>query len=177
LPDDAYGKSKWLAEQFLKTLESPTFCVSVVRPPMVYGPGVKGNMEKLIALCRLPLPLPFAKVGNQRTMVFVDNLVEMVNALIEKPISGIFVPSDAFAISTDELIIFLRKALGKKAHVFALPSFLGALLKRLRPALHHRLFGSFVINNKKTNQELSFAAPYTTEFGIETMVKGDRTSV
>ena len=83
-PEDAYGKSKLEAEQFLQTIQDENFKVAIVRPPMVYGAGVKGNMDRLIRLCQRKYPLPFGNVGNLRTMVFVDNLIELLNTIIDQ---------------------------------------------------------------------------------------------
>src|ERR1700674_4978017 len=72
-PEDAYGKSKWKAEEYLKSLQSERFRIAIIRPPLVYGPGVKGNMIRILRLADKNIPLPFAKAGNERSMVFVDN--------------------------------------------------------------------------------------------------------
>ncbi|MFY7964963.1 MAG: NAD-dependent epimerase/dehydratase family protein [Chitinophagaceae bacterium] len=170
-PEDAYGKSKLEAEQFLKTLQNENFKVAIVRPPMVYGKGVKGNMDKLIALCNKNYPLPFGNIGNLRTMVFVDNLIDLLNTIINLQAQGIFIPGDKKPISTDDLIIMIRKALGKQPKLITIPKFLRSIIKKFKPALHKRLFGSFVIDTKNTNAILNFVPPYSTEFGIELMCK------
>ncbi len=170
-PEDSYGKSKLEAEQFVKALQDENFTVAIVRPPMVYGKGVKGNMDKLIALCNKNYPLPFGKIGNARTMVFVDNLVELLNTIIDQQAQGIFIPGDKRPISTDALIVMIRKALGKEAKLISIPKFLRSIIKTLKPALHKRLFGSFIIDTKNTNATLNFVPPYSTEFGIEEMCK------
>lgn len=170
-PEDAYGKSKLEAEQFVKTLQDENFKVAIVRPPMVYGKGVKGNMDKLIALCNKNYPLPFGNIGNLRTMVFVDNLVELLNTIIDQQAQGIFIPGDKKPVSTDALIVMIRKALGKEPKLISIPKFLRRIIKTFKPALHKRLFGSFVIDTKNTNATLNFVPPYSTGFGIESMVK------
>lgn len=170
-PEDAYGKSKLEAEQIVKTLQDENFKVAIVRPPMVYGKGVKGNMDKLIHLCNKNYPLPFGNIGNLRTMVFVDNLVELLNTIIDQQAQGIFIPGDKKPISTDALIVMIHKALGKEPKLISIPKFLRSIIKTLKPALHKRLFGSFVIDTKNTNATLNFVPPFSTEFGIESMVK------
>lgn len=170
-PEDAYGKSKLEAEQIVKTLQDENFKVAIVRPPMVYGKGVKGNMDKLIALCNKNYPLPFGNIGNLRTMVFVDNLVELLNTIIDQQAQGIFIPGDKKPISTNDLIVLIRKALGKEPKLISIPKFLRSIIKTFKPAFHKRLFGSFVIDTRNTNATLNFVPPYSTEFGISEMCK------
>ena len=170
-PEDAYGKSKLQAEQFLQIIQDENFKVAIVRPPMVYGAGVKGNMDRLIHLCKKKYPLPFGNIGNLRIMVFVDNLVELLNTIIDQQAQGIFIPGDKKPLSTDELIIMIRKALDKEPKLITIPKFLRSIIKSLKPALHKRLFGSFVIDTKATNGKLNFVPPFTTEYGINQMVK------
>jgi nucleoside-diphosphate-sugar epimerase len=171
-PEDAYGKSKLQAEQFLQTIQDENFKVAIVRPPMVYGAGVKGNMDRLIHLCKKKYPLPFGNIGNLRTMVFVDNLVEVLNAIIDYKADGIFIPGDKKPISTDALILMIKQSLGEKNNLISIPKFLRKIIKTVKPELYKRLFGSFVIDTKATNGKLNFVPPYSTEFGIEKMVEG-----
>ncbi len=170
-PEDAYGKSKLQAEQFLQNLQDENFKVAIVRPPMVYGAGVKGNMDRLIHLCQKNYPLPFGNIGNLRTMVFVDNLIELINTIIDQEAKGIFIPGDKKPIATDELIRMIKQALGKKVKLISIPIFLRKFIKTIKPSLYNRLFGSFVIDTKATNGKLNFVPPFTTEYGIEKMVK------
>lgn len=83
-PDDAYGRSKLMAEKYLQSIQNETFKVAIVRPPMVYGPGAKGNIIKLMQLASTKYPLPFGNIQNQRSVVFVDNLVLLLQAIAEK---------------------------------------------------------------------------------------------
>lgn len=171
LPEDAYGKSKLEAEQFLQTIQDENFKVAIVRPPMVYGAGVKGNMERLIHLCQKKYPLPFGNIGNLRTMVFVDNLIEVLNAIIDYKADGIFIPADKKPISTDALILMIKQSLGEKNNLISIPKFLRTIIKTVKPELYKRLFGSFVMDTKATNGKLNFVPPFTTEYGIDQMVK------
>ncbi len=169
-PEDAYGKSKLDAELFLRSIETNQFKVAIVRPPLVYGPGVKGNMIKILKLADSNLPLPFGRTNNHRSMVFLDNLVELINKIIETRSSGTFVAGDAKTVSTDELITALRKVLHRKPRLISIPAIGRQLLRKLKPSFFNRLFGSFVINNSKTNQVLKFEPPYAFEHGIQKMV-------
>lgn len=176
-PEDAYGKSKLQAEQFLETIHDETFVVAIVRPPMVYGAGVKGNMDRLIHLCQKKYPLPLGNIGNLRTIVFIDNLIEMLNAIIDYKAEGIFIPADKKPISTDALILMIKESLGTKNNLVSIPKVLRKIIKIIKPELYKRLFGSFVIDTKATNGKLNFVPPFSTEFGIDKMVKGNLNKV
>jgi nucleoside-diphosphate-sugar epimerase len=167
-PNDAYGESKWKAEQFL--LQQTVATVAIVRPPLVYGPNVKGNMLKIMELCNSNKPLPFASIANKRSMVYVDNLIELINTILQKKAKGIFVAGDLAPISTTTLVTLIRNALGKKVNIFSIPQPLRTIIKRIKPSLYIRLFGSFYINNKQTNEQLNFIPKYTTQYGVEQMV-------
>jgi nucleoside-diphosphate-sugar epimerase len=170
IPGDAYGKSKLEAEKYLKSIENNQFKVAIVRPPLVYGPGVKGNMNRMLKLANSNLPLPFAKTRNRRSMVFLDNLIELLNRIVLTGSRGTFVAGDERAVSTEELISEIRKAMDKKTRLFAIPGAGRWLLRKLRPDFSKRLFSSFVIENKRTNQVLQFAPPFSFEFGIKQTV-------
>ena len=169
-PTDAYGTSKLQAEQYVQSLADGTFTVAVIRPPLVYGPGVKGNMARLLQLADKNYPLPFGNSCNARSMVFVDNLVELINRIIEQNAGGVFIAGDRQPLATDALLGLIRKELGKSRRLFTVPGPLRAGIRIIRPALYTRLFGSFVVDNGATNRKLDFIPPYTTEQGVAQMV-------
>ena len=169
-PTDAYGKSKLMAEEYLRSIESDQFKVAIVRPPLVYGPRVKGNMIRFLRLAEKNIPLPFGGDANQRSMVFIDNLIALINRIIEIGASGTFVAGDRQPFSTGKLMSLMRGFMKKKAGLVTVPSVGRNILKSVSPKLFNRLFGSFVIDNSKTNQVLSFTPPITTEEGIRQMV-------
>jgi nucleoside-diphosphate-sugar epimerase len=171
LPEDPYGKSKLEAEQYLQSIEGLRFAVSIVRPPVVYGPGVKGNIIRLMAAIYKGRPLPLGNTRNQRSMVFLDNLIELVHRIIDTRMAGIFVAGDERPLSTDGLIKLIGKHLHGKSRLVSVPGFMRKLLKAVKPGLYKRLFGSFVIDNSDSNKRLNFTPPYSTEYGIEQMVK------
>ena len=166
-PEDPYGKSKLKAEFAAQGLPIE---VTVVRPPVVYGPGVKGNILRLLEAVDKGRPLPLGKTGNQRSMVYLDNLIELIHRVIDSGKPGIFVPTDERPVSTDELIRLMGRGLGKRTRLITIPGFMRKLLKLVRPGLYKRLFGSFVIDNTITNRKLQFKPPYSTEYGIQQMV-------
>ncbi len=175
-PDDAYGKSKLLGEQYVRQMADENFIVSIVRPPLIYGSGVKGNMLKLMQLAQKNVPLPFGNINNKRSMVYVGNLVALLDKIIETKQPGIFIAGDAAPLSTTFLVSLLQKYSGKKTNLIQIPKWLQTVIKKLHYQLYIRLFGSFVINNASTNQQLHFHPPYSTEEGVEDMVKWFKTT-
>ncbi|MDE3249244.1 MAG: NAD-dependent epimerase/dehydratase family protein [Bacteroidota bacterium] len=171
IPSDPYGASKWQAEQYLQTLQQPGFTVSIVRPPLVYGPGVKGNMIRLLQLADKKWPLPFGASANARSMVYLDNLVALINKIVDEPAAGIFVAGDEKPVETSDLIRMIRQELGNKAPLFSIPGVLRTLIKKWRPGLYIRLFGSYVIDNSATNRALNFLPPVTTAAGVKAMTQ------
>jgi UDP-glucose 4-epimerase len=159
-----------MAEEYLLSISSNTFKVAIVRPPLVYGPRVKGNMIKLLQLAEKNIILPLGNIGNKRSMVFIDNLVALINNIINKQASGIFIAGDARPISTDELVCLMRRFLHNNSRLVSIPAFLRTIIKKVKPALYVRLFGSFVVDNGGTNKLLNFTPPYSTEYGIGKMV-------
>lgn len=170
-PSDAYGASKLKAEQQLKAIEDESFKIAIVRPPLVYGPRVKGNMIRLLRLADKNYPLPFGDSRNFRSMVFADNLIAFINTIVEQRATGIFVASDPEPISTDKLIKMIRAHMGNSHGLVSVPEVLRKGIKKLRPGLYKRLFGSFVVDNSAGNRLLHFVPPYTTEYGVAQMVK------
>jgi nucleoside-diphosphate-sugar epimerase len=170
-PVDAYGKSKYQSEELLRFMSTELFKVAVVRPPLVYGPEVKGNMLRLLELAAKNYPLPFGNSRNLRSMVYIDNLLELINNIIARQATGTFIAGDSQPMPTDQLISVIRKNMGKKEDLVTIPSLFRGLLKIVRPAMHSRLFGSFVVDNSSTNKTLGFVPPFSSEQGISEMVK------
>ncbi|MFW6249109.1 MAG: NAD-dependent epimerase/dehydratase family protein [Bacteroidota bacterium] len=165
-PLDAYGKSKIEAERRLLDEEEENFTVSVVRTPVVYGPGVKANISNLIKLIdRVPV-LPLGGIYNRRSMVYVGNLVSMVEAIIQKKAHGVFLAADKEIIPVTELVQNIADALEKKRIVFAMPSFLWKLIKIIKPAYYYRLHDNLEVNNEKTRGRLEWEPPYLFKDGI-----------
>lgn len=171
-PQDNYGISKLYAEKELQKLQSESFIVSIIRTPIVYGKNVKGNIRSLITLIKKISILPFAKTNNQRSMVYIGNLCALINTIVNQKQSGVFLASDDTPLSTTELIQKIAFSLGITIYLIHIP-FFDYLLKKLKPSLHQRLFGNFVVDNTKTKQILNFHNPYSSEEGIKNMIKGN----
>lgn len=169
-PDDAYGKSKYSAEIGLKNLEDKHFIVSIIRTPLVYGEGVKANMNSLIRLIEILPLLPFRSVNNKRNFTFTENLVGYIDKIIERKSSGIFIAMDEYALSTTELVLYLSKYLGEKVRLFRLPLIFIHIGTFLIPSYFERLYGSLEFDNSKTKKELNFKPPFSSEEGLRRMI-------
>jgi nucleoside-diphosphate-sugar epimerase len=167
--NDPYGESKLKAEQYLQSIEDDNFIVSIIRPPLIYGPGVKGNLIRFLELGNKSYPLPFKNLKNRRTMVFLDNFIELINRIIETKQSGIFLASDESPISTEKLISEIRHNLGKKPNLFETPDFMKKMLGIVKPEFALRLFGSLEMDTSDSFKRLDFKPPYSIEQGIKSM--------
>lgn len=136
-PEEAYGVSKWEAEQLLMEVSARTGLeVVIVRPPLVYGPGVKGNFARLVRWVRAGVPLPFASVQNKRSLVSLPNLVDLLGCCAVHPRAAgqVFLAGDGEDLSTPDLIRRLAQVQRRPARLFAVPpsglNALGTLLGR-----------------------------------------------
>ncbi|MFA5478378.1 MAG: NAD-dependent epimerase/dehydratase family protein [Bacteroidales bacterium] len=172
-PEDDYGKSKLKAEYELQKLEDQDFKVSIIRTPIVYGYGVKANIKNLINLVNKVPVLPFGKIENKRSMVYIGNLCHLVDEVITQEKSGIFLASDDEPLSTSKLIELITKNLDKKIYLVKIP-FFESLLKILKPSFHKRLYGSLEVDNNITKEKLNLINPYSVENGVRLMIKGEK---
>ena len=119
-PDNAYGKSKLQAEIEITKLADPLFIISIIRPPMIYGKGCKGNYNSLRSIA-LKYPF-FPKVDNKRSMLYIDNLSEFIYLLIIYPMEGYFFPQNSELINTTQWVLLIAEEHNKRIHA---SSFLG----------------------------------------------------
>lgn len=172
-PEDDYGRSKWDAEQHLHAVAAETgLDVVIVRPPLVYGPGVKGNLARLMRLIERGVPLPLAQVDNRRSMIGVGNLADALRVCIEHPRAAgcTFLVSDGSDISTPELIRAIAAALGHPARLLAVPATMLRLAANAAGSgTLRRLIGSLQVDSGPIRSELDWRPPHTFEHGIEAM--------
>ncbi|MDY3200002.1 MAG: NAD-dependent epimerase/dehydratase family protein [Arcobacter sp.] len=171
-PEDDYGKSKLKAEHELQKLEDENFKISIIRTPIVYGYGVKANIKSLVNLVNKVSLLPFGKIENKRSMVYIGNLCHLVDEVIIQQKAGIFLASDDEPLSTSKLIDLIAKNLDKKIYLIKIP-FFESLLKIVKPSFHKRLYGSLEIDNTITKEKLNLRNPVSVEDGIKLMIKGE----
>ncbi len=170
-PADAYGRSKREAELGLRDLEARTGLeVVILRPPLVYGPGVRANFLRLLRLVDRGLPLPLASVDNRRSLVFVNNLADAILTCLEHPAAagGTFYVSDSELLSTPELIRRLAAALGRPVRLFPFPPSLLRLVAKAagRAAVAERLLGDLTVDDAPLRETLSWVPPITPDEGI-----------
>ena len=171
-PKDVYGKSKLKAENELRKLESDAFKVSIIRTPIVYGYGVKANIKNLMSLIQKVPLLPFGNIQNKRSMIYIGNLCHLVDVIIEKKESGVFLAADDKPLSTTKLIELIAQELDRKVYLLNIPLF-PWLLKKLKPSFYKRLYESLEVDNTKTKEILNFQNPYSVEEGIKLMLHGE----
>lgn len=138
-PKSNYGKSKLLAEKLLKTLEDDSFKVAILRPPMVYGKGCKGNYPRLANLA-LMTPV-FPKIDNKRSMIYIDNLSEFVKQIIDNSSGGIFFPQNADYVNTSEMVRLIAEAHGKSIRFTKL---FNPLIKLFKVSTVNKVFGDLM---------------------------------
>ena len=167
-PQDFYGISKWEAEQGLQKIAKKTGMeVVIIRPPLVYGPGVKGNFANLIKLLDKGVPLPLGAIHNRRSMIALGNLVDLIITCIDHPNARnqIFLASDGVDLSTSELLRRLAQAMGRNSRLLPIPSkFLtfAASVMGKKP-LADRLLGSLQVDILKTRELLNWSPPFTVD--------------
>lgn len=170
-PLDPYGISKHEAELALQCIASDTGMeVVIIRPPLVYGAGVKGNFAALSRIVRKGLPLPLGAIHNSRTMVGIDNLISLIITCIDHPSAAnqVFLAGDAEDLSTSELLRRVAKAMGKPSRLIPVPQswlLLTAILLG-RQAVAQRLFGSLQIDISKARNLLGWEPPVSVDEGL-----------
>lgn len=151
LPADLYAMSKWEGEQAVRrALVGSDVQVTIVRSPLVYGPEVKANFLSLLKLVDSRLPLPFANIRNERSIIFVDSLADLLAECMSSPAAQgeTFLASEGPPVSTPELIRLLASELGKPARLFGVPTRLLEALARLtgQSRMAERLVSSFAVD-------------------------------
>jgi nucleoside-diphosphate-sugar epimerase len=171
-PSDPYGRGKLAIERALLAAarESGGIEIVILRPPLVYGPGVKANFRALMRLVASGLPLPLAGIDNRRSLIFIDNLVDLVGrACLHPGAAGrVLLARDAADLSTPELIRLLAAGLGRPARLFSVPRSALAVLHRLPKLgpLLSRLTLSLEVDDAETRAALDWRPPVSPEIGL-----------
>jgi UDP-glucose 4-epimerase len=167
-PGDPYGVSKYEAESALWTLARETSLeVVVIRPVLIYGPGVKANFAAMMKWLQRGVPLPFGAIYNKRSLVALDNLVDLILTCVASPAAAgqTFLVSDDEDLSTTALLKRMAIALGVSSRLIPVPSVLLSLGARLggRENLRRRLFDSLQVNINPTKKRLAWRPPITVD--------------
>ena len=170
-PHDAYAISKWEAEQALRRIVEETGLELVIlRPPLVYGPGVKANFLKLLNLVRKGVPLPLASVGNRRSLVALENLVDFIVLCMEHPkaVGETFLVSDGEDISTPDLIRMIARKMKMPARLIPFsPKAIRFAAQILgKKAAANRLLGSLQIDSSKADRLVGWHRTISLDEGI-----------
>ena len=170
-PTDPYGISKLEAEQALREIEAETgLQVVIVRPTLVYGPGVKANFLNMMKIVSRGIPLPLASIRNKRSLIYVGNLVDVLAACAAHPAAAgkTYLVSDGEDVSTPDLIRHTAAALGCPARLFPVsPSLMrlaGTFIGK-RPTVD-RLLGSLTVDSSAIRRELGWRPPFTMDEGL-----------
>jgi nucleoside-diphosphate-sugar epimerase len=167
-PEDSYGRAKLASERALAAVaEDAGLELVVIRPPLVYGPGVAGNFRALGRLAASGLPLPFAALVNRRSLIFVGNLADLIATAATHPaaVRRTWLAADGADLTVAELIMLLAAASGRRARLFAVPNSCFAVLRclpGLAPAAA-RLSLPLQIDDTATRAELGWAPPFSAE--------------
>lgn len=172
-PENAYGKSKSLADHDIWELADKNFQVSIVRPPMIYGGNkcAPGNMQRLIKLSQKGLPLPFKNISNQRHFLHIGNLVECLRCILENTTkSEVYLPSDRKSYSTEDILNRISFITKKKVRCFKLPNIATLLLKELKPNIFERLYGNKTIYAQTELMQIGYKPLFTLSDGLKEMI-------
>jgi len=170
-PSGPYAESKYLAEKEVEKLASEGFTVSVIRIPLVYGPGVKGNIEKLIRFVKKSPLIPFKDIHNARSMVYIDNLVAFIERVILLNKPGIYLPTDGQPYSTTQVVEEIIHAMDPEKKNLYFPYWMQKLIKLVVPSYYDRLFGTLVINNSSSVKILNYKPEVTLAEGMSETVR------
>jgi nucleoside-diphosphate-sugar epimerase len=167
-PEDVYGLAKWRLEEAMRAEAGER--LAILRPPLVYGPGVKANFLSLLRLVDSGLPLPLAAIDNRRSLVFLDNLLDLVETALVHPAAAgeTFLLRDDEEVSTAELTRRIAAALGRRPRLFAWPPALLRLAALLagRAGAADRLLSSLRVDDLATRQRLGWHPRVTLEDGL-----------
>ena len=172
VPADAYAISKWDAEQALWQVAAETGMeVVMLRPPLVYGPGVKGNFLRLMQTIDKRRPLPLGAIHNQRSLIYLGNLVDVIRLCLTHPNAAgkTFLVSDGDDVSTPELVRRIAASLGRRPFLLPVPAswmqWAGRVLGK--QAAVDRLLGSLCVDISPLREELDWTPPYSMQAGLE----------
>lgn len=176
-PLDAYGISKMEAEQGLRKIAAQTgMDVVIIRPPLVYGPGVKANFAAMMRWLRRGVPLPLGAIDNRRSLVALDNLVDLILTCLTHSAAAnqTFLVSDGEDVSTSALLRRMGEAMNRPARLVSVPTGLLKLAAALvgRRDMAQRLCGSLQVDIEKNHQLLGWRPPLTLNQGLKKAAQG-----
>jgi len=174
-PEDPYGISKHEAEQGLVEIARETGMeIVIIRPPLVYGPGVKGNFASMMRWIAKGIPLPLGAIHNQRSLIALDNLVDFIITCIDHPAAAnqTFLVADGEDLSTTDLLRRVGQAMNRPARLIPVPMSVLKLGARLRgkQAMAQRLCGNLQVDISKAREMLGWTPPVSVDEGLRRAV-------
>lgn len=169
-PNDPYGKSKYEAEKILKELENEEFKVAIVRPPMVYGEGVRGNMLSLIKLINILPVMPFNYDINKRSIISIENLLYMTHLIIKNKAQGVYLGTEGKPVSIKEIADSIQNGLNKRKFNISIPGFIFNLLCTVKPNIMVRLYGSLAFSQENGYKNINYVPKSSMDNQIKLMV-------
>ncbi len=171
-PEDPYGISKWEAEQGLMEIGKATgMQIVILRPPLVYGPDVKGNFAQLLRVMEKPLPLPLGSIRNQRSLIYLGNLVDVILLCATHPAAAnqTYLVSDGNDVATPDLIRLLAVKMQVKPLVIPCPVWMLRLMAGVagKSAQLNRLLDSLQVDIRKLRENTGWHPAYTTDQGMQ----------
>jgi len=170
-PIDAYGKSKLKAEEFILNFKSDEIKVSIIRPVLIYGKGVKGNLLNLMKLLDKNLPLPFYNIKNKRSILSINNLVKLIYHIYVNRIECQINAADLNTINTSELVGKFKHHLNSRSIIFSLPYIFHLILRFIAKSKYDKLFSSSYIDPKESYLSIGFTPLRDTDTEIIEMIK------
>ncbi len=175
-PIDEYGESKLQAEEIIKSYcQDHKMSYTILRPPLIYGPKVKGNFSDLLAISASKLPLPFSALNNKRSLIYIENLLDIIYlALVNsKARNETFLLCDGQDLSVQELITNIRNIMKLPTNLWYCPlvvlEFIFKILKRQQAFL--RLSSPLQVNNQKVRSYLGWQPRFSIDQGLEETIK------
>lgn len=180
-PSDPYAISKWEAELALARVSTETgLIVTVLRPPLVYGPGVGGNFASLASALHRGIPLPLASIRNRRSMIYVGNLCDAILVCLRHPAAGgrTFLAADGEDLSTPEILRRCARAMGTRVHLLPcpVPLLVAAATLGGYGASVRRLTRSLALDASALRSELGWHPPFTLDEGLARTFQASATS-
>lgn len=169
-PNDPYGASKYEAEKILNSLQDENFKVAMVRPPMVYGEGVKGNMLSLMKLINILPIIPFDYDNNKRSIISTENLLYLTHLIIKNQADGIYLGTEGNPVSIKEIAESIEKGLEKKKINIKFPNFIFKLLCKIKPDIMIRLYGTLAFKQEDNYKKINYRSKDSMDMQIKIMI-------
>ena len=177
-PANFYGDSKYQAELKLQKLQADDFQIAVIRAPMIYGKGSKGNFPMLVRLAAKTCVFP--NIQNERSMLYVENLAEFTRRLIEAGIGGIFFPQNAEYVTTAEMVRLIGEMLGRKVRLWRILNPFVVLSSKTPGKigrLTNKAFGSLTIDTELSSIDKNHSSPNITDYQVYSLKESIKRSV